>query len=201
MSQGVTIRRAERQDAAELAILVDISSHGLASWLWYGAVLNGSRQTAFEEGRSFMRSDTLRAAWTDASLALVDGEIAGMVIGYPIDPAIAREEAPHPVFEPILQLQKTVTGHWFIDSLGIYRHHRGKGLGKRLLEYEIARGGPGPVSLITESNNEIALALYGSRRFAEAARRRAVPLFENSEQHDWVLLTRDGAEKKAGTHG
>jgi ribosomal protein S18 acetylase RimI-like enzyme len=187
MSENITVRRAEKSDAAELAILVDISSHGFASWFWYGAVLNGSKETAFEEGRCFMRSDTQPAAWRDASVALVDDEIAGVIVGHPILPSITDETAPHPVVEPILELQKTIAGDWFIDSLGVYRHHRGKGLGKRLLAHEIARAGNRPVSLITESDNDTALG------FAEVTRRQAVPLTENGKQHDWVLLTRSAA--------
>ncbi|EXL01407.1 GNAT family N-acetyltransferase [Aquamicrobium defluvii] len=193
MSHAVSIRPAQKGDAAEMAILVDISSHGFASWFWYGAVLNGSKETAFEEGRCFMRSDTQPAAWKDASIALVGDEIAGVIIGHPILPSIMDETAPHPVVEPILELQKTIAGDWFIDSLGVYRHHRGRGLGKRLLAHEIARAGNRPVSLITESDNETALGLYKSHGFAEVTRRQAVPLTENGKQHDWVLLTRSAA--------
>jgi ribosomal protein S18 acetylase RimI-like enzyme len=156
-------------------------------------VLNGSKETDFEEGRCFMRSDTQPAAWRDASVALVDDEIAGVIVGHPILPSITDETAPHPVVEPILELQKTIAGDWFIDSLGVYRHHRGKGLGKRLLAHEIARAGNRPVSLITESDNETALGLYKSHGFAEVTRRQAVPLTENGKQHDWVLLTRSAA--------
>ncbi|MGS1093373.1 N-acetyltransferase family protein [Aquamicrobium terrae] len=193
MSQDTIIRPAEKSDAAELAILVDISSHGFASWFWYGAVLDGTKETAFEQGRCFMRSDTLAAAWKDASVAMVGDEIAGVIIGHPIEPSIMDEKAPHPVVEPILELQKTIAGHWFIDSLGVYRHQRGKGLGKWLLAHEIARGGERPVSLITESDNETALGLYKSNGFSEVMRRPAVPLSENGKQHDWVLLTRSAA--------
>lgn len=193
MAEAVSIRRAERSDAAELAILVDISSRGFASWFWHGAVLDKSKETAFEEGRSFMRSDTQPAAWKGASLAVVDDEVAGVVIGHPVEASIADEKAPHPVVEPILELQKTVAGHWFVDSLGVYRHHRSKGLGKSLLVHEIARAGQKPVSLITESDNETALGLYKSRGFAEVARRQAVPLCDNGKQHDWLLLTRSTA--------
>ena len=42
MAGQLTIRPAERRDAAELAILVNVASHGFASWFWYGAVLDGS---------------------------------------------------------------------------------------------------------------------------------------------------------------
>lgn len=193
MPDAIAIRPAQKSDAAELAILVDISSHGFASWFWYGAVLNGSKETAFEEGRSFMRSDTQPAAWQDASIAVVGEEIAGVIIGHPVLPSIREETSPHPVVEPILELQKMIVDHWFIDSLGVYRHHRGKGLGKRLLAHEIVRAGNRPVSLITESDNDTALGLYKSHGFAEVTRRQAVPLTADGKQHDWVLLTRSAA--------
>lgn len=190
MAGQVTIRRAERRDAAELAILVDLSSHGIASWLWYGAVLDGTTQTALEHGRNQLRRDEERAGWKDASLAEVDGEAAGVVIGHLVDASFADETAPHPVFEPILRLQQQVIGHWFIDSVGVYLHHRGHGIGRKLLDHELARAAGRSVSLITESTNEVALGLYKSRGFAEAARLASVSIDDNSKQHDWVLLTR-----------
>lgn len=193
MSGEIAIRPAKRSDAAELAILVDVSSHGFASWFWYGAVLDGSKETAFEQGRSFMRSDTERAGWKDSSVAVVGDEIAGAIIGHPIDVSIVDEIPPHPVIEPILALQKTLVDHWFIDSLGVYRHLRGKGVGRRLLQHEVERGAGRPISLITESHNETALGLYKSHGFAEVTRRQAMPLFDNSKKHDWVLLTRGAA--------
>ncbi|MFE0014725.1 GNAT family N-acetyltransferase [Mesorhizobium sp. NPDC059054] len=193
MPDEIIIRAAKKSDAAELAILVDVSSHGFASWFWYGAVLDGSKETAFEQGRSFMRSDTERASWKDSSVAVAGDEIAGVIIGHPIEQSIANEVAPHAVIEPILALQKMLVDHWFIDSLGVYRHLRGKGLGKRLLLHEVERGAGRPISLITESHNETALGLYKSHGFAEVTRRQAVPLSDDSKEHDWVLLTRGAA--------
>jgi ribosomal protein S18 acetylase RimI-like enzyme len=70
---------------------------------------------------------------------------------------------------------------------------RGIGIGKRLLEDQLARAAGLPVSLITADNNEAALSLYGRNGFSEAARMNAVPLFDNSKKHAWVLMTRAGA--------
>ncbi len=49
------------------------------------------------------------------------------------------------------------------------------------------------MSLITESHNETAQALYRMNGFEEVARAAAVPLFEDSRKHDWVLFTRNVA--------
>ncbi|NRP18799.1 Mycothiol acetyltransferase [Ensifer adhaerens] len=190
MTGDVTIRPAERKEAAELAVLVDIASHGFAAWLWSGAVLNGAADTAFERGRNKLREDVGPGHWRDAVVADVEDEVAGVSIGYGIDVSAVETEARHAVIEPLLALQRQVVGHWFIDSLGVYRHRRGRGIGRRLLAHEIARAGSAPVSLITESHNDAAQALYRKNGFKEAARAEAVPLFEGSRKHDWVLFTR-----------
>ena len=81
---------------------------------------------------------------------------------------------------------KDVSGHHRND-----RHHRGKGIGRALLAHEIDKAQGRQVSLITESHNETALALYAANGFAEKARLAAVPLFEDSKRHEWVLLARN----------
>lgn len=190
MTAGATLRPARRSEAAELAVLIDIASHGFAAWLWYGGVLGGAAETAFEHGRNKLREDEGRGTWRDAIVAEIEDEIAGVAVSYSIDPSVHDIEAKHPVLVPLLTLQKQVVGHWFIDSLGVYKHRRGEGIGRALLEHEIARAGSAPVSLITESHNERAQALYRINGFEEVVRIEAVPLFEDSRKHDWVLFTR-----------
>ena len=62
-----------------------------------------------------------------------------MSIGYDLDESVRDIVAPHPVIKPLLDLQVTVIGSRFIDSLGVYRHHRGKGIGRALLADEIEK--------------------------------------------------------------
>ena len=190
MVGGVTIRPAEKREAAELAILVDIAAHGFASWLWYGAVLHGVTDTAFERGRNKLREEPGPGNWRDALVAEVDDEVVGLAVGYSIGPEVLEIVPKHPVLEPLLALQRQIVGHWFIESLGVYRHQRRRGIGSALLAKEFERAGSAPVSLITESHNDRAQALYRANGFGEAARAGAVPLFEESKKHDWVLFTR-----------
>lgn len=190
MAGAVSIRKAERRDSAELAILVDVSSHGFASVLWQEAVDAGDAETALEHGRNQLRLDHERAGWKGASVAEVGDEIAGAVIGHVIDASFAGEHVPLPVLGPILALQKQAMGNWFIDSVGVYRNHRGRGIGRRLVDHELARAGGRPVSLITESDNDVALNLYTSMGFAEKARLASLQSDQDSKTHDWVLLTR-----------
>ncbi|OBZ94011.1 acetyltransferase [Pararhizobium polonicum] len=194
MTAALRLRAAQRRDAAELAILVDIASHGFATWLWHGAVMRGVKDTALEQGRSRMMMDDEPGAWKDATCAEWDGEMAGVSIGYDLEDSVRDMVAPHPVIKPLLDLQVQVIGSRFIDSLGVYRHHRGKGIGRALLAHEIDKAQGRQVSLITESHNQTALALYAASGFAEQARLPAVPLFEDSKRHEWVLLARTMTE-------
>lgn len=50
MADDIRLRPAERKDTAELAILLEIASHGLSSWNWYIGVLRDETDTAFEYG-------------------------------------------------------------------------------------------------------------------------------------------------------
>jgi ribosomal protein S18 acetylase RimI-like enzyme len=188
----LALREASRRDASELAILADIASHGFASWLWFADVASGVSDTPLERGRLKMRDDAL-GGWKNAVIGEAYDEIAGMAIGYEVDEGIRDLQARHPAIEPMLAMQRSVIGHWFIGSLAIYRHMRGIGIGKSLLEDQIARAGKHPVSLITADNNEAALSLYERNGFSEVARINAVPLFDNSKKHAWVLMTRAGA--------
>ncbi|WP_438748812.1 GNAT family N-acetyltransferase [Pararhizobium sp. O133] len=193
MTAALSLRPAEPRDVADLAILVDLASHGFATWLWYGAVMRGEADTALEQGRARMRMDDEPGAWKDATVAEWNGEIAGVSIGYDLDESVRDIVPAHPVIKPLLDLQVEVIGSRFIDSLGVYRHHRRKGIGQALLAHEVKKARGGRVSLITESHNETALALYVASGFAEKARLPAVPLFEDSKRHEWVLLARNMA--------
>lgn len=191
MTVALSLRAAEPRDAADLAILVDLASHGFATWLWYGAVMRGEADTALEQGRARMRMDDEPGAWKDAMVAEWNGEIAGVSIGYDLDGSVREIVPAHPAIKPLLDLQVEVIGSRFIDSLGVYRHHRRKGIGQALLAHEMTKARGGPISLITESHNDTALALYAASGFAERARLPAVPLFEGSKRHEWVLLARN----------
>ena len=184
----VTLRPAERRDAAELAVIVDLSSHSFATWLWHEAAA-GEADTPMEFGRNWMASDAQPGGWRDAVIAEMDGAAAGASIGYALDAALLSVVPDHAALAPLIELQKPLAGHWFIDSIGVYRRNRRRGIARQLVTHEIGRAGKKPVSLITEDYNHAARALYRTLGFSERARRAAVPLHPGGRKHEWVLLT------------
>jgi ribosomal protein S18 acetylase RimI-like enzyme len=190
LAGDLIIRPAERRDAAELAILVDIASHGFASWLWYGAVMQGNVDTAMERGRMRILNEEVDDSWKNASVAELDGEIVGASVGHDVLPSILNEEPPHPALAPLIALQQRVVSNWFIESLAVYRAHRRTGIARKLLAHELSRSGDRPLSLITESYNAAALSLYEAFGFRQLEKLDAFKLYESSKPHQWVLLTR-----------
>ncbi|GGA85541.1 acetyltransferase [Brucella endophytica] len=187
------LRPAERREAAEIAILVDISAHGFASWLWYGAVLDGRTETAMERGLQIMRSDE-EQGWKSTTIAEWGGEIAGLSVGFALDESVTDWFGRHPVLDQLIELQRKAVGHRFVDSVGVYREFRGKGIGRALVAHEIEmakRNGNPAISLITESHNTIALSLYAAQGFKEIERLEALERIGQDKRHDWVLLTRE----------
>ncbi len=178
MAAFAALRPAERRDAAELAILVDIGSHGFASWLWLAEVAGSSADTPLERGRMKMSRDGGWGNWQSAVIAEAarrDRRNGGGLCAWRRDRERSRRDRP--ALEPVIALQKQAAGNWFIGTLAVYRHLRGIGIGKRLLGDQIEKAGERAVSLITASDNEAALALYEKNGFSQAARAEAVALF------------------------
>ena len=82
---ALRLRPAVRRDAAELAVIVDLSSHSFATWLWLGATEAGEADTAMEFGRSWLADDDQLGGWRDAVIAEADDDIAGAAIGYALE--------------------------------------------------------------------------------------------------------------------
>lgn len=183
------IRPATRADSADLAILDDLASSGLASWLWSGAVGRGTAGSPLERGRQQFAGGEGDISWRNALVAEIDGDIAGMSVSYPLADVADPERAPHPVLRPLLELLTHINGHRYIDALAVYTPHRRGGIGRGLMECEIGRGG-GTISLITEDDNTTALRLYRALGFAEIARRACTKFSPNQTTREWVLLTR-----------
>ena len=197
----VHIRPAKRSDAADIAILDDIASSGLASYVLQQGVADGRYNTPMEFGRDgyafFVDSPY---SWKNALIAEIEGDVAGSLLAFALTGGPGDSGLVDPVLEPIDRLKARAVGTRFIDSLAVYTRYRGNGVGKALVQAELARA-DGAVSLLTDSNNERALTLYRSLGFAEVERRPVVPLSQGFTAKEWVLLMRPAASSKERSHG
>ena len=194
MKASINIRKAIKPDAGDLAILDDIASHGLANWLWYGAVITGHCDAALERGRERM-AESSPFGYINAHVAENDGDIAGAIIDYPMifeGPPSSLGPIADPVLKTSMELMKTIHGHWYVDSLAVFKPNRGKGVARALLNVAKDRARihqKSTISLITQDDNLAAISLYQSSGFKIVDRRDFVPFNKTSKTKEWLLLS------------
>lgn len=195
-TKAFSLRPARRNDAVELAVLMDIASQGLVSGIWRN--LAGSEGSSAEVGRARIRNGVRLpshfSSWTVAENA---GEICGAYGGHVVpDPYSATDTTGlTDAYVPVLELEAMAKGCWFLMAIAVYAEFRRRGLGTALLsraETEATGRGVSRMALTVSSSNDAARRLYDRAGFTEWARRR--------RQHDgsspgdtveWILLAKE----------
>jgi ribosomal protein S18 acetylase RimI-like enzyme len=189
------IRPAVRQDAVQLAALLDIASRGLVLWLWGTVTAPG--QSAIEVGRArILELKEFPSHFSNWTVITIENEIAGAFAGYPISnsqPAKDGADLPS-LYQPMLELESCAVGSWYIMTLSVFPEFRNHRLGTMMLARaaEIARdAGLGKLSIMLVSDNISALRLYHRQGFREIGRRKFIPFPGSRDEGDWLLLTKE----------
>lgn len=195
MSVTYDIRPARKSDAAEIALLISIAVHG-NMWDSKTDKATGEVSGPIEVGRGDLLSGEGTFSWQDASMAEVDGEVAGMILGYrKKDEAETLPDGIWAPVRPLLELEAECQGLWYIAMLGVHKDWRGKGTGSALLDHaenqarqSAARG----LALVVDDGNDGARKLYESRGFVLRDQRPIVP-FPDSKQdgENWLLMVKE----------
>lgn len=187
------IRKATKQDAADLAYLIDLAGEGLGSYLWSEMAEPG--QTPLEVGALRAARDEGNFSYRNMKVCVEGDEVLGMLLGYPQPDSYDIDDLDDlpPVVRPLIELEAKAPGSWYVNGLAIYELHQGKGIGSLLMaEAEsLARAANcSTLSLIAASENRGARKLYERLGYQAGCRR---PVFEFpgcKHGGDWVLMTR-----------
>lgn len=195
MSVSYSIRPARKSDAAEIALLVNIAVHGNMNLGWAHSKEAEGTFEPLEVGRMEMLEDS-EFSWRSAFMAEVDGEIAGMLLGYRKDDA--RQALPADLWAPLVpieELEAEANGLWFISMVGVHKAWRGRGAGSALLnhaELQAQQTKAHGLGLIVGDSNTGARKLYESRGFSVKASRPMVPFpGAGQEGKDWLLMVKE----------
>ena len=196
MSDRIVTRPATKADATEIALLVNIATHGGIGMGWTHAEGADEAYDPAEMGRLEMLKDD-EFGWRNATMAATDdGEITGMLLGYP-EPDQKRRVPKNTMafMVPILELEYEAVGTWFISMLAVHIGWRGKGVGSALLDVADSKRGASHargVSLIVEDTNAGARRLYGRRGFA-VRDQRPMGRYPTGDAPgtNWLLMVKD----------
>jgi ribosomal protein S18 acetylase RimI-like enzyme len=174
MDTETTFRKATKDDCRAIARLFQLSSGGVADYVWSGLEAPGLSLLEIGAGR-YAREDT-PFSYQNCVMAERDGAVLGMLHSYPMtaDPEPAPEPLD-PVLRPYAELE--VAGSLYVAGMAFLPEHRNQGLGTRLLSVALERArdrGLGSLSLLVFEQNAGALRLYQRNGYETVDRRPVV---------------------------
>lgn len=197
---AVEITSARREDASDIAMLTDMASHGLAAHFWATSAERRPGVSLLEIGRERARRDEGDFSWRNAWIARLDGQPAGLLLGYALTSEMAEadlSDMPRLV-RPLLELERRASPSWYVNVLAVYPEYRGRGIGGLLLGHAISlarNAGAAEISLIVEDICAGARKLYREHGFVERETRRFEAFPAGPEAKEWILMMRELHER------
>jgi len=172
--QGTTFRPAAKADSRTIARLYSISSDGVADYIWTRLAEPG--QDILDVGQARYEREGTPFSYRSCTIAEVEGEIAGMLVAFPmwVDPNAPPEEDP--VLAPYSRLEEDAS--YYVCGVALFPAFRGQGIGSRFMSLaeDAARAeGLAKLSLIVFEQNTGAKKLYDRLGYREVARAAVVP--------------------------
>lgn len=192
MTPTIHLRAALARDCADLAVISDMATRRLSSFIWGGAAVMG--QSRFEVGREAIRSNATHFAHYPNWQVAECGGFAGAINGYVI--AEVDVSAGPAFLQPLQQLKAVARGTWYISALAVYPEYRGQGVAAALLAWAEAQAraaGCAEITLMVGSFNAGARAAYLRFGFVEWQRRVFLPFEGSDPEGDWILMRRTAA--------
>lgn len=136
---NIEIRKAEPTDSSEIAALLLLAMEEIV----YEFLGKNDPQAAFDFMYKMVSTENNQYSWQNTYVICCDDQTAGAVNVYE---GARLKELREPVAEyirrhttkPFNPEDETQAGEIYIDSIGVYPHWQGKGIGSRLLQYLIS---------------------------------------------------------------
>ena len=186
-------RQASRDDAAELAELVNMAGEGMPVYLWQQLASYG--QSAWDVGRERARREEGGFSFRNTIVREENGRAVASLVGYPLadSPEPVDSDTP-PMFVPLLELENLAPGSWYVNVLATYPDYRGRGYGSQLLgiaEQLAAACECRGLSIIVSDANAGAQRLYERSGYRALASRPKVKEGWDGPGENWILMVRD----------
>jgi ribosomal protein S18 acetylase RimI-like enzyme len=187
--EDIQIRAALPEDADFLLPLINRAGEGIPEYIW--AQMAAPGEDPREVGRRRIESEDSAISHRSSWIAELAGQPAGCLVAHrqpdvmpPVDPDMPS------MFVPLQELENEAPGTGYVHILSTLREMRGRGVGKRLLDFADRYRGPNGMSIIVADNNHGARRLYERCGYREAARRRMVKNGWQSEGTAWILMVK-----------
>src|SRR5688572_15515764 len=109
------LRPARKSDATALAALVDMAGEGMPVWMW--SQMREPGQSVIEVGRARAQRETGGFSYRNATMAEIDGEVAGCLVDYRLDDPYDTGDldALPDLVRPLVRLEAQAPGTWYVN--------------------------------------------------------------------------------------
>lgn len=188
----IRLRAATPADCRTIAELYQISSDGVADYIWSKLAAPGE-DTLDVGQRRYERINT-DFSYENCTMAELNGAIVGMLSAFPMhaDPDAPPDPDPDPVLAPYAALEEDAS--FYVCAVALVPEQRGRGFGRHLMAHaeDLARGkGFDKLSLIVFERNNGAKRLYERIGYQERMRARIVPHPLIHMEGDALLMVKD----------
>lgn len=189
----IHIRTAALRDCPDIARLALMAGEGIPGWFWAQQAEEG--QSIEEVGAHKAASDTGNFTYRNCHMAELEGRIAGFLLAYRLldeDGDDDISELPE-FIRPLVELERTVPGSFYINMLASYPEFRGRGVGSALMGQvdPLARdAGCHQSSIEVFEQNTGAVRLYQRLGYRIVDQRPVVPHSSHPYDTNLLLLTR-----------
>lgn len=177
MPADATFRDARMSDARAIAALFQISSEGVADYVWTTLQDDYPGLSLVEIGERRYQRENTDFSYQNCLMVESGGTVVGMMHSYAMPETLAPvPDDFDPVLRPMAELE--IPGSLYISGLALQPAFRNRGLGAQLLGRARGRArtmGLGQLSLLCFEANEGAVRLYRRHGFREVGRRTLVP--------------------------
>ena len=173
-SAEVCYRPASKAECGIVARLYSISSDGVADYIWSKLAAPG--EDLLEVGRRRYERESTDFSYENCTMAEIGGEVAGMLVAFPMNVDSEADSELDPVLVPFDRLEED--NSYYICGVAMLPEHRGRGVGSRLMalaEEQALELGFEKLSLIVFEQNVAAHRLYQRLGYKEVAREPVVP--------------------------
>jgi ribosomal protein S18 acetylase RimI-like enzyme len=167
----ISFRAAKKEDCRTIAELYSISSDGVADYIWAKSVKPYEEILDVGEWR-YEREDSV-FSYKNCTIVEVGGEIAGMMVAFPM--VASGDVNEDPVLAPYSRLEED--NSYYICGMALFPEHRSKGIGHQfmaLAKQQAKLRRFNKISLIVFGQNTDAKRLYEELGFKEVRRETIV---------------------------
>jgi len=189
----VEIRNAVKENARDLACLINLAGEGIPKYLWEEMTEAGESPLDVGERRAAREEGSF--SYNNIRVGVKNNVLMGMILSYrQDDPYVTDDLSEYPdLIRPLIALEAKAAGSWYVNAVATYEEYRGKGIARQLMadaEVRARLAGCDFMSLIVASENTRAKGLYEHIGFTTVDSLAVAPCPGCLHGGCWILMTK-----------